>query len=134
MIYKHFANYFHEVSNFYLRNMDKALMLEQLINYYTDGNKSKFANMLDVKPQTINTWLTRKTFDAELIYSKCDSVSGDWLLSGDGDMIKTDIHFENINSENVNKELLELCKSLVANFQQRDDVMNKLVSMVKGIE
>ena len=93
MIYKHFANYFHEVSNFYLRNMDKALMLEQLINYYTDGNKSKFANMLDVKPQTINTWLTRKTFDAELIYSKCDSVSGDWLLSGDGDMIKTDIHF-----------------------------------------
>lgn len=114
--------------------MDKVLMLEQLINHYTDGNKSKFANMLDIKPQTINTWLTRKTFDAELIYSKCDNVSGDWLLSGDGDMIKTDIHFENINSENVNKELLELCKSLVANFQQRDDVMNKLVSMVKGIE
>ncbi len=109
-------------------------MLEQLINYYTGGNKSKFANMLDVRPQTINTWLTRKTFDAELIYSKCDSVSGDWLLSGNGDMIKTDIHFENINSDHVNKELLELCKSLVANFQQRDDVMNKLVTMVQGMQ
>lgn len=33
-----------------------------------------------------------------------------------------------------NRELIELCKSLVANFQQRDDVMNKLVSMVKGLE
>ena len=33
-----------------------------------------------------------------------------------------------------NRELIELCKSLVANFQQRDDVMNKLVSMVKGME
>ena len=33
-----------------------------------------------------------------------------------------------------NKELIELCKSLVANFQQHDDVMNKLVSMVKGME
>lgn len=33
-----------------------------------------------------------------------------------------------------NRELFELCKSLVSNFQQRDDVMNKLVSMVKRIE
>lgn len=114
--------------------MDKVLMLERLINYYTGGNKSKFANMLDIKPQTINTWMTRKTFDAELIYSKCDNLSGDWLLSGDGEMIKANTHFENISSENVNKELLELCKSLVVNYQQRDDVMNKLVSMVKGIE
>lgn len=33
-----------------------------------------------------------------------------------------------------NRELIDLCKSLVANYQQRDDVMNKLVSMVKGLE
>ena len=33
-----------------------------------------------------------------------------------------------------NRELIELCKSLVANYQQRDDVMSKLVSMVKGLE
>ena len=109
-------------------------MLEQLISHYTDGNKSKFASMLGIKPQTINTWLARNTFDAELIYSNCDKVSGDWLLSGEGEMIRTDIRKMNISPENVNKELLELCKSLVANFQQRDDVMNKLVSMVKGIE
>lgn len=68
--------------------MDKTLMLEQLINYFTGGNKSRFAITLSVKPQTINTWLNRKTFDAELIYSKCDGVSGDWLLSGEGEMMK----------------------------------------------
>lgn len=33
-----------------------------------------------------------------------------------------------------NRELVELCRSLVANFQQRDDVMSKLVLMVKGME
>lgn len=37
-------------------------------------------------------------------------------------------------NDSGNKELVDLCKSLVANFQQRDDVMNKLVSMVKGME
>ena len=90
--------------------------------------------MLGVKPQTINTWIVRKTFDIELIYSKCDTVSGDWLLSGEGEMIKSNTHLENATHDSVNKELLELCKSLVSNFQQRDDVMNKLVSMVKGME
>lgn len=38
------------------------------------------------------------------------------------------------DSEDTNKELLSLCKALVQNYQQRDDVMNKLVSMVKGLE
>ena len=37
------------------------------------------------------------------------------------------------NSNTYDRELVELCKSLVANYQQRDDVMHKLVSMVKGL-
>lgn len=110
--------------------MDKGLMLEQMINYLTDGNKSKFASILGVKPQTINSWITRGTFDAELIYAKCECISADWLLSGEGDM-KKHIQNEDINCEGINSELLELCRSLVANYQQRDDVMHKLISMVK---
>lgn len=112
--------------------MDKKMMLEQVINHYTDGNKAKFANMLGVKPQTINTWLLRNTYDAELIYSKCDGISGDWLLSGKGEMNK------NIQNEYVDvrqdNELLNLCKLLVHNFQQRDEVMDKLVSMISKID
>lgn len=64
-------------------------MLEQLVNHYSDGNKSMFARLLGVKPQTINTWLNRGSFDGELIYSKCYKVNGDWLLSGEGDMLKS---------------------------------------------
>lgn len=70
--------------------MEKSEMLECIINYYTDGNKARFAAIIGVKPQTINTWTARNTFDAELIYSKCDGISGDWLLgNGEGDMLKT---------------------------------------------
>lgn len=47
----------------------------------------------------------------------------------------TDTHMQaSVFVADENRELIELCKSLVANFQQRDDVMNKLVSMVKGME
>lgn len=67
--------------------MDKKTILECLINHFTDGNKSAFAKKLGVKPQTINTWLLRNTFDIDLIYSKCAGISASWLLTGDGEML-----------------------------------------------
>lgn len=70
--------------------MDKTGMLESLINYYTDGNKAKFATMIGVKPQTVSAWLSRNTFDAETIYANCEGVSSDWLLNGEGEMLKHD--------------------------------------------
>lgn len=69
--------------------MDKKNMIEALVRHFTKGNKSKFALMLGVTPQTINTWMARNTFDAELIYAKCEYISGDWLLTGEGAMLKT---------------------------------------------
>lgn len=114
--------------------MNKTLMLEQLINYYTDGNKANFAAMIGIKPQLLSNWLKRNTFDAEQLYQGCKGISADWLLSGKGDMTR---NTQTDNSQFVtqnNPELIALCKVLVENYQQRDDVMNKLVSMIKGIE
>lgn len=63
-------------------------MLENLVNHYTDGNKAQFAKIVGVSPQTLSKWIGRKTFNAELIYEKCEKVSAEWLLSGEGSMIK----------------------------------------------
>lgn len=63
-------------------------MLEAILNHYTNGNKAKFANMLGVSPQTISAWAARSTFDSELIYTKCSDISADWLLAGEGPMLK----------------------------------------------
>lgn len=77
----------------------KSQILKKLIDYYSDGNKSDFARKLGVTPQGINTWLIRDTFDTELIYSKCEDISGDWLLSGEGSMLKK--NSENFTEKNV---------------------------------
>ena len=50
--------------------MNKISILNALIDYYSGGIKAKFAEKIGVKPQTINTWLLRGSFDTELIYSK----------------------------------------------------------------
>lgn len=69
--------------------MDKKAMVNALIGHFTEGNKAKFAKMLGVSPQTISAWLARNTFDSELIYTKCRYLNADWLLTGEGEMLKT---------------------------------------------
>ena len=63
-------------------------MFEQLIGYYEDGNKTRFAKRLGLSPQGISTWLSRGTIDYTLIYAKCENISADWLLSGEGSMLR----------------------------------------------
>ena len=113
--------------------MDKVDMLERLISYFSGGNKSQFASLLGVKPQTISSWEGRNTFDAELIYSKCGIISGDWLLSGQGEMLKSS-RDSNVALANPENKLLELCKMLVAVYDQKDYVMGELASTIKALE
>lgn len=112
--------------------MNKTVMLECLINYYTDGNKTRFASMVGVTPQLISNWLSRNTFDAEVIFNKCKNVSASWLLSGCGEMIiddKQGVEVKVPEADRINKELIELCKQLISNYKQRDNIIEKLVAM-----
>ena len=68
--------------------MDKTKILEALIDRFAGGNKSKFARLLDIPPQTLHSWLSRSTYDADLIFAKIPGVSASWLLSGKGDIIE----------------------------------------------
>ena len=70
--------------------MDKNERLERLVEYYGNGNKSHFAKILGVKAQTINTWLSRNTYDTELIFAKCDNINASWLLTGEGNMLSSE--------------------------------------------
>lgn len=63
-------------------------MVESLVKHYSNGSKAAFAERLGVKPQTIHSWISRSTFDSELIFAKCDLVSPEWLLTGEGDMLR----------------------------------------------
>lgn len=67
--------------------MEKRDMIEVLVSYYCGGNKAKFAAKLGIKPQALSMWISRNSFDAELIYKNCEDVSAEWLLSGEGDML-----------------------------------------------
>ena len=70
--------------------MGKKEMILALIEHYSNGNKAQFASLLGITPQGLSTWIKRESFDIELIFSKCEDISAQWLLTGEGEMIKDD--------------------------------------------
>lgn len=68
--------------------MDKGVILNELAKYYTNGNLGKLAEMLGISQPAISNWKKRDTLDYELIISKCKGLSAEWLLRGEGPMIK----------------------------------------------
>ncbi len=78
--------------------MSKADMILALIEHYSNGNKAQFASRLGITPQGLSTWIKRNTFDAELIFSKCEGLSAQWLLTGEGEL------FENNHQTKIEKK------------------------------
>lgn len=66
--------------------IDKKLILNKIKDYYNFKSDTVFASFLGIRPQTLSNWLSRNTFDIETVYTKCVGISGDFLLSGKGDI------------------------------------------------
>lgn len=69
--------------------INKAEVLDRIKSYYGLKNNAKLASFLGVAPTTISSWYARDSFDLDIIYSKCVDISFDWLLTGEGAMLRT---------------------------------------------
>ena len=70
--------------------MDKSLILNKIKSYLNLKSDTELANFLGIKPQVLSNWRARNTFDTELIYTKCVDIDANWLLTGEGEMLKSD--------------------------------------------
>lgn len=82
------AKYFHNYFSQNAKLMTKKERLEAIIDHYSDGKPSVFAKLIGVAPSTISSWLSRDTMDYDLLFAKCERLSSEWLLTGQGDMMK----------------------------------------------
>lgn len=92
-------------------------MLEAIINHFANGNKSQLARILDVTPQAISTWLSRNTFDQELVYAKCENINPDWLLTGRGSMLKSEGSAPMGSKEAQKEDILQAKKNLIPFYE-----------------
>lgn len=63
-------------------------IIERLKAYFQIVTDIELSKILEVKPNTISTWRNRNTIDWELIFAKCDNINLNWLLTGEGPMLR----------------------------------------------
>lgn len=68
--------------------VDKTLILNEIKSHYKFDSNAEFARFLGIAPNTLSNWYSRNTIDYELIISKCEEISGDWLLTHHGSMLR----------------------------------------------
>lgn len=121
--------------------MSKRERLEALIDHYSNGNKSDFARMLGIKPQTINSWMSRDSYDIDLIYSICENLSADWLLTGEGKMLldesinKVTQHETGNNNTFAGRDLTTSTADLpelIAMTNQHQTTISELISTISN--
>lgn len=70
--------------------MTKTEQLNQLVSYFASGKKAEFARILGISRQHLNVWYKREYLDIEKVYYACPGVSAEWLITGEGEMLKKD--------------------------------------------
>lgn len=68
--------------------LNKPLILDRVKQHYNLKSNADLARFLGVAPNTITNWYGRKTFDLDILYTKCVGVDFNWLLTGEGSMLR----------------------------------------------
>ena len=68
---------------------NKELILSRLKFAHNFKTDTDLAHFLGVSPNTITTWKMRDSLNFDLVFAKCDNLNYDWLLTGEGEMIRS---------------------------------------------
>ena len=61
---------------------NKNAIIQRLKEYYGLSTNAELADKLGVAQNTISGWIKRNSIDYDLVFSKCEEVDFNWLLSG----------------------------------------------------
>lgn len=106
-------------------SIDKSLILNKIKSSYGLKSDAEFARFLGIAPTTLSSWYKRNTMDYDLVYSKCEGLIGDFLLSGKGEIRKTPgtrvepSQFSDTEREGYFKEIMALQKKVI---QLQDEI------------
>lgn len=126
--------------------MEKSERLDNLRLALGFKTKRSFAEALGISDQTLSNWYSRNTFDENLILRKFTNVNDVWLLTGKGEMLKSQTaigdHNTQVagNSNSVNssgtldKALDEIAaqRMLVAKSQEQIDRLLTIIETMRG--
>lgn len=92
------------------KNFSSELILERIKTAYKLKNNSELARFLGVKPNTISNWYSRNSIDFDILFSKCEGISLDWLINGEINTKSEPITSNELN-DSEHESFLKRCPS-----------------------
>ncbi|MCT4646438.1 MAG: helix-turn-helix domain-containing protein [Carboxylicivirga sp.] len=102
---------------------DKGKILERVKTAMSFNTDKELAEFLGIGKSTLSNWLKRDSLDFELVFSKCEHINADWLLTGIGDMLK-------VNKNVVSEPPMEAYDATV---KKNEAVVAEGVPLVEGV-
>ena len=111
--------------------MDKSLILNRIKLAYSLKNDAELARFLEIQRNTLSNWYSRNTIDYDKVFLKCESLNFDWLLTGEGDMLKSELTEQKFSNNDKYTASLEKINALqedkIANLEKTiKELNNKL--------
>lgn len=106
--------------------------IEQIKNAYFDSNKD-FEEAVGLKKNSLSNYINKNVKPSSDVLQKIVNtldVDAMWLLTGKGEMKRSERPIDSVKG----KELLHLCQELVNTYNQKEKVMNQIVSKIKEME
>ena len=99
--------------------MDKSKIIREIKLHLGFKNDTELADFLGIKQNTLSTWKSRNTMDYDLVISKCDFIDANWLLTGEGKMLKSELNEQKFSNNDKYTASLEKINAL-----QEDKIAN----------
>ena len=68
--------------------MKTILVINRLCAYFKAKTSIALAKELGISPTTLANWKKRNSIDWILVFTKCETINLNWLIRGDGEMLK----------------------------------------------
>lgn len=69
----------------------KQDIISRLKEAYNIQKDTDLANLLGISKSTLSNWISRDSIDYDRVFSKCEHINIDWLLTGRGSMLKEEV-------------------------------------------
>lgn len=111
--------------------IDKRLILNRIRVHLNIKNDTEFAKYLGINRNVLSNWKARNTYDISILTQKCDFLNKDYLLTGNGEMIKS--NGSETNNTNSTQTELEYYKSQLELIRELLKEKEKYINMIQPL-
>lgn len=116
--------------------VNKTLILNTLQSFYKFNKDSDFAKFLDIKPSVLSNWKARNTFDIEILYTKCELINPEFLITGKGEIERINVNQVSEPSEFyivenkllvAHKKTIEVLETVVTDLRNDKELLHQII-------